>query len=226
MLVVLQLKLPGSKWDPSRYQESLPLVPTPPLCPSGQFLLGALMHFKYLALLEGRKVLTGEDDRGTRQNKWLIQGHAGNLTLRQEQSVSSLSSSQALCPCTQPRACLPKPNKQRQTHTNTHMCVHTCAHVARRYPCKLKCSEAAGEACSCTCSFHSRAFVHFEAQCLTKVSGLKLHPIECMESAILERIFICQYFGGAWFIPEMKHNRSESSFPQVRGHKGFQRSCH
>lgn len=94
MLFILQLKLPGrSEILQVKYQESFPLTPAPPLCPPGQFLHGSLMDFNYTAVLEGRKVLTGKDDGGVRQNKWLIQGHAGNLMLCQEQSVSSLSSS-------------------------------------------------------------------------------------------------------------------------------------
>lgn len=155
-----------------------------------------------------------------------MQGHAGNLTLRQEQSVSSLSSSQALCPFTRPPACLPKPNKQRQPHTYTHTCVHTCAHITRQDACKLKCLEAASKACWCAFSFSSHVCMHFDAWCLTKLNSLKLQPIERMESAILERILIWQHFGGIRFIPEIKAHRVWSSFPQVHRHKGFQRNHH
>lgn len=176
------------------------------------------MHFNYIALLEGRKVLTGEDDWGTGQNKWLIQGHAGNLMLCQEQSVSSLSSSQVLCPLTRPPACLPKPNKQQQPHTYALTCVHTCAHVASQRACKLKCLQAASKACSCAFRF---ICVHLDAWCLTKPNSLKLQPIEHMKSAILNGILIRQHFGGICFIPEIKHTGLEVPSPKLMGTRAF-----
>lgn len=93
-VIYASVKVTWKEWGPSsQVSRKFSFNTHPSSLPLGQFLHGSLMDFNYITVLEGRKVLTGKDDGHARQNKWLIQGHAGNLMLRQEQSVSSLSSS-------------------------------------------------------------------------------------------------------------------------------------
>lgn len=59
MLVVLQLKLPGMKWHPSRYQETLPLIPTPPLCPPWPTLPWCINAFLLYSTTGRKELLQG-----------------------------------------------------------------------------------------------------------------------------------------------------------------------
>lgn len=61
----------------------------------------------------------------------------------------------------------------------------------------------------------------FGASCLTKLSSLKMQPIERMESAILERIFIGQHFSGIWLIPQVEHTGFEVPSLKFMGTRAF-----